>query len=105
MTPGPFGLPCESPDSVRNWFQFPLSFEDTDQRDPMSDHLLERGIDTAKYLDDIADAARARYGYRGDCPNAERLSRTVLLVPIHYNLHPRDIEHIARSINEGSKTL
>jgi perosamine synthetase len=94
-------LPAESPDGIRNWFQFPLRFADTEQRDRMSAHLLARGIDTAKYLDDITDVAREQYGYVGDCPNAERLSQTTLLVPIHYTLDRRDIEHIAASIDEG----
>jgi len=98
-------LPAESPDGIRNWFQFPLRFADTEQRDRMSAHLLARGIDTSKYLDDIADVAREQYGYAGDCPNAERLSRTTLLVPIHYTLHRRDVEHIAASIDEGSRIV
>jgi len=105
VKPGEFDLPAESPDRSRNWFQFPLRFQTAEQRDLMADHLLARGIDTAKYLDGIADEARAHYGYRGDCPNAERLSRTTLLVPIHYTLHRRDIEHIASAINEGSRIL
>ena len=103
LTPGQVELPAESPDGDRNWFQFPLRFADTEQRDRMSAHLLARGIDTAKYLDDITEVARAQHGYGGDCPNAERLSRTTLLVPIHYSLHRRDIEHIAASINEGCR--
>jgi dTDP-4-amino-4,6-dideoxygalactose transaminase len=103
VTPGPFCLPVQSPDRAWNWFQFPLLFENAKQRDRMADHLLSCGIDTARYLDDIANAASVRYGYGGDCVNAERLSRATLLVPIHYNLRRTDIEHIARSINEGSR--
>jgi perosamine synthetase len=105
VTPGAFDLPAESPDCARNWFQFPLRFQNMVQRDRMAAHLLARGIDTSKYADDIPDEARASYGYRGDCPNAERLSKTTLLVPIHYTLRRRDIEHIASSINEDSRIL
>ena len=71
----------------------------------MADYLFNQGIDTSKYLDNIADEARSNYGYSGDCPNAEMLSKTVLLVPIHYNLNTSDIEHIANSINEGSRII
>jgi dTDP-4-amino-4,6-dideoxygalactose transaminase len=71
----------------------------------MADYLLSQGVDSAKYLDDIADEARSSYGYDGDCPNAELLSKTVLLVPIHYTLRTCDIDHIARSINEGSQII
>ncbi len=102
---GPFGLPAEGEGCFTNWFQFALRFQDSGQRDAMADFLFSRGIDTAKYLDSIAEEARAQYGYPGDCPEAERLAKTVLLVPIHYNLRTRDIEHIAHSINEGARRL
>ncbi|HTX68657.1 MAG TPA: DegT/DnrJ/EryC1/StrS family aminotransferase [Thermoleophilia bacterium] len=105
VEPRGFVLPAESPDRTRNWFQFPILFQDEQQRDRMADHLLARGVDTGKYLDGGAEVARAKYRYRGDCPNAERLTRTTLLVPIHYTLRRRDIAHIAASINEGSRIL
>ena len=105
LTPDGFELPGESPDRAGNWFQFPLRFADKEQRDGMAAHLLANGIDTAKYLDDIVDVARVRHGYGGDCPNAERLSKTTLLVPIHYTLDRRDIEHIAASIGEGCRII
>jgi len=105
VVPDRFSLPSEVKDVSRNWFQFPLRFQNTEQRDGMADYLLNQGIDTAKYLDNIADEASTNYGYDGDCPNAELLSKTVLLVPIHYNLSTDDIEHIARSINAGSRLI
>jgi perosamine synthetase len=105
VVPGNFSLPSEGDGCSGNWYQFALRFQNINQRDVMADYLLDRGIDTAKYLDDIADEARSNYGYQGDCPNAELLSKTVLLVPIHYNLRTCDIEHIARSINEGSRVI
>jgi dTDP-4-amino-4,6-dideoxygalactose transaminase len=71
----------------------------------MADYLFAEGIDTAKYLDTIVEEARSTYGYQGDCPNAELLSRTILLVPIHYTLQVSDIEHIAVSINEGFELI
>lgn len=105
LGPGPFRLTVESADWASNWFQYPLRFQTTGQRDGMAQYLMSQGIDTSRYLDEIAEEARVRYGYEGDCPNAERLSKTVLLVPIHYTLRARDIEHIARSINEGSQKI
>jgi perosamine synthetase len=102
VVPGNFSLPSEAKDCTSNWFQFALRFQNAHQRDAMADYLLKQGIDTSKYLDDIAAEARSDYAYNGDCPNAERLSQTVLLVPIHYTLRTCDIEHIARSINAGS---
>jgi perosamine synthetase len=105
IIPKGFHLIQESQGCKSNYYQFALRFENTYQRDSMASHLFEKGIDTAKYLDDIAEEARSSYGYNGDCPNAESLSRTILLVPIHYTLSTSDIEHIARSINEGSEAM
>jgi len=96
LNPGVFSLPINA---SGNAFQFVLRFENSTQRDAMSTYLFEQGIDTAKYLDTIADEAHADYGYTGDCPNAEHLAKTTLLVPIHYTLSTRDIEHIADAIN------
>jgi dTDP-4-amino-4,6-dideoxygalactose transaminase len=99
VTPGDFDIPSEGDDCVGNWYQFALRFQETNRRNIMADYLLRHGIDTAKYLDDIVDEAREKYGYDGDCPNAEQLSKTILLVPIHYSLSSFDINHIANSIN------
>jgi perosamine synthetase len=105
IAPGNFSLPSEGDGCTSNWYQFALRFQNTHQRDAMAEFLLNYGVDTSKYLDNIADEARSNFGYNGDCPNAEQHSKTVLLVPIHYNLHASDIEHIAHYINEGSKVL
>lgn len=105
LQPGNFYLPDESPGCSSNWFQFALRFPDNRQRDAMADHLWQSGIDTAKYLDNIAVEAFTNYGYTGDCPNAEQLSKTILLIPISYRLPMSDIEHIAHSINEGAKLI
>jgi dTDP-4-amino-4,6-dideoxygalactose transaminase len=105
LVPGSFGLPSEGNGCSSNWFQFALRFQTTDQRDAMADYLFHHGIDTSKYADTVPEEAASSYSYAGDCPNAERLSQTVLLVPIHYTLGTRDIEHIACSINEGSRRI
>ncbi len=42
--------------------------------------------------------AACSYGYRGDCPQAERLSRTVFALPAHSGLTPLDRQHILESI-------
>jgi perosamine synthetase len=105
IKPGPFSLPSGNTDCSSNWYQFALRFQNTNQRDAMANYLLSQGIDTAKYLDTIVEEACSRYGYLGNCPNAEHLSKTILLIPIHYNLDSSDIEHIARSINKGSEII
>jgi dTDP-4-amino-4,6-dideoxygalactose transaminase len=92
-------LPTQKEGCVSNWFQFPLRFQTEAQRNAAADYLISRGIDCAKYLDGIANEARARYGYTGDCLNAELCSKTVLCVPIYYTLTRRDLDHIVSSLN------
>lgn len=105
LAPGDFAVSSESNGNHSNWFQLALRFSSAHQRDIMAEYLFSQGIDSSKYLDDIVDVARANYGYQGDCPNAEKLSKTILLIPIYYTLTNRDIEHIALSINAGSKLI
>jgi perosamine synthetase len=105
LTSEKFALPDLRDGLTGNWFQFPLRFATTAQRDQMADYLLNQGIDTSRYLDDIADEARIDYGYAGDCPKAELLSKTILLIPIHYKLGKSDLEHIAEAINNGSRRI
>jgi perosamine synthetase len=105
LEPKIFSLPSESKEGVSNWFQFALRFHNTRLRDQMADNLFENGIDTAKYLNTIAEEAQEQYGYQGDCPNAEELSKTILLIPIHYKLDVSDISHLAQAINEISKNI
>jgi perosamine synthetase len=105
IVPGYFELPSNGMDCSNNWYQFALRFQNQDQRDAMAFYLMNHGIDTSKYLDNIVDEARSTYGYHGDCPNAEQLSKTVLLVPISYKLNTFDMKHIARSINEGARII
>ncbi len=38
------------------------------------------------------------YGYSGDCPEAERLSRSIFLLPAHSGLSSRDRKHVFESL-------
>jgi perosamine synthetase len=106
VIPGDFSILSEGIDCSNNGYQFALRFQYPNQRDAMADYLFDCGIDTSKYLNNIAEEAHSHFGYQyGDCPNTELLSKTVLLVPIHYNLNTGDIEHISRSVNAGSQTI
>ena len=55
VAPGNFSLPSEGNGCSGNWFQFALRFQNPNQRDAMADYLLKQGIDSSKYLDDIAN--------------------------------------------------
>jgi len=97
-------LPAEMPGCRPNYFQFPLRFETTAQRDRMAHFLHEKGIDTAKYLDEVLEHAGRWHRYEeGDCPAAERCSKTVLVIPHYYTLSGKDLAYIAESLNDGGK--
>ena len=92
-------LPAEKPGCESNYYQFAIRLEDQARRDRLAAHLRDNGIDAAKYLNGIGAEAAQSNGYAGDCPVAERCSRTVLTVPAYYSLSHNDIAHIADSIN------
>ena len=98
-------LPQERDGSWSNYYQFAIRFKDNKQRDKMAAFLFERGIDTAKFLDEIIDVVKMNFGYQGDCPNAELCSKTVLIIPNHYTLSRKDLDHIIESLNQGSRNL
>lgn len=93
-------MPIEKEDCYSNFYQFAIRFETREQRDLACTYLLTRGIDTAQYLDEVIDVAKATYDYKGDCPNAERCSKTTLIIPNHYTLEQKDVEYIARMLND-----
>lgn len=98
-------LPIEKEGCLSNYYQFAIRFRDHDQRDFVAEYLLKNGIDTAKYLDEVVDLARDRYGYLGDCPNAELASETVLVIPHYYILSDKELNHIADALNEAGRKL
>jgi len=98
-------LPQESDECQSNYYQFVIRFKDVSQRDLAADFLFRRGIDGARYLDDIVPFARQNYRYQGDCPNAEKCSKTILSIPHYYSLSDRDIKKISRCLNEVGQKL
>lgn len=98
-------LPYESKGCWTNYYQFAIRFKDAEQRDRMADYLFQHGIDSAKYLDEVVPVAKEHYNYQGDCPNAERCSKTVLSIPHYYTLSRRDLDHIVQCLNKGSRHL
>jgi dTDP-4-amino-4,6-dideoxygalactose transaminase len=95
-------LPYEKEGCFSNYYQFPIRFSDTRQRDFMANYLFRRGIDTAKYLDEVVDLAYREYHYEGDCPNAQLCSKTILIIPNHYNLSSYDLMRIVDVLEAGS---
>jgi len=100
------GMLCpESPSAYYNRYYYPVTFPSSDHRDRIAAILHRAGIDSIKYLDDIVEEARDEYGYSGDCPETERLSKSVLIIPGYYSLKKRDVEHVAQQLNMGWREL
>lgn len=96
------GMLCfEKPGTFYNRYHYPITFPSTEHRDLVAAYLFNCKIDSIKYIADVVNVATKHYGYKGDCPVAERLSRRVLIIPSYYSLRERDVQRIAQSVNEA----
>lgn len=94
-------LCLERPGTYYNRLMFPIIFGSTQDRDFVRARLRSRGISSATPYEEAIEGAARNYGYRGDCPVAERLLRRTLVIPCHHGLRRKDVEHIARSVNDA----
>jgi len=94
-------LCSETPGRFFNRLQYPLLVPTSQQCDELAARLHKEQISTARPYKDIAAIAAAHYGYTGDCPQAERIARTVLVIPCNCALSAADLERIANSINQA----
>jgi len=96
------GILClEGPRAYYNRFMYPIIFRSTEQRDMMANYLRDRGVGTSRPYEEAIEGAAKHYGYEGDCPSAERTLRSALVIPSFYMLNSRDINHIAKHMNQG----
>lgn len=85
-----------------NRLQYPLLLRTEEECAQVALRLQSDGISTSRPYKDVVDVATTRYGYpRGDCPNAERITRRVLVIPCNDALTSEEIERIARSVNRA----
>ncbi len=94
-------LCSETPGAFFNRLQYPLLFRTPDQCERMVERLRQNQISTARPYKDIAAVAAAHYGYTGDCPQAERIARTVLVIPCNHAVKAPDVERIAACVNRA----
>ena len=94
-------LCSETPGAFFNRLQYPLLVPTSGQCERLAACLRENQISTARPYKDIAAIAATHYGYTGDCPQAERIARTVLVIPCNYALKAADIERIANCVNRA----
>jgi perosamine synthetase len=94
-------LCSETPGAFFNRLQYPLLLPTSGQCDQLVGRLRESQISTARPYKDIAAIAATHYGYTGDCPQAERIARTVLVIPCNYAIKAADVERIATCVNSA----
>jgi dTDP-4-amino-4,6-dideoxygalactose transaminase len=93
-----FAPPC----AVDEFNSFHTFVVQLDRRDQLRAHLAERGVGTAIHypIPIHLQPAAAELGYQpGAFPAAERQAARILTLPIHQNLTPADIDHVADSVN------
>jgi dTDP-4-amino-4,6-dideoxygalactose transaminase len=91
----------ETPGAFFNRLQFPVLVPTLGQCDQLAGRLRKSQISAARPYKDITMIARKHYGYTGDCPRAERIASTVLVIPCNYALRAEEVERIAASVNRG----
>lgn len=96
------GMLCsETPGAFFNRLQYPVLVQTSDQCDRLAACLRENQISTARPYKDIAAIAATHFGYNGDCPQAEHVARTVLVIPCNYAIKAADIERITSCVNRA----
>jgi dTDP-4-amino-4,6-dideoxygalactose transaminase len=98
-------LPRERNGCTSNYFQFAVRTASEQRRDGLAAFLSARAVDTAKYLSDVVDDARLRFGYAGDCPETEQCVKSILSIPNYYTLTDNDSAYIADCINRYTARL
>jgi len=96
-------LPYERKETYCNYYLFPVRFDNKKERDLASDFLRDKGIDTSKLYSETPLKAKQLYGYKGDCPNTEKLADTILVIPNYYTLGQNDLSKIVDNLKECIK--
>jgi len=94
----PVGLPTPLSNSDPSWYLLPLRFRSAEERADAQAWLRRHHVDSMDYLASVATIARDRFGYTGDCPNAERAAACTLVVPHYHTLSALDVERIGGAV-------
>lgn len=85
-----------------SWAQYTLRLDSTEQREKIQQALKENNIPTMIYyrVPMHAEGAFSEMKYEGTCPITEKLSRTVLSLPIHPYMEKSDVEFVCKELNK-----
>jgi len=97
---------CHEPHgSYYNRFMFPIKFRSSEQCVFVSDFLLRKNISTSRPYLDVIEGAAKHYGYKGDCPEAEKLLKSTLIIPVHYGLSNKHLKYIKENVNQAWEAI
>lgn len=94
-------LCSEKPGTFYNRYLYPIVFPSMKDRDALADYLFNKKIGAIKPYQDIVEVAAEYYGYQGDCPVTERISKRLLVIPSNYSLREKEVQRIAQCVNAG----
>ena len=88
-----------------SWAQYTIQLQNVSQRDGLQVYLKERGIPSMVYYPKPMHQQKAFQGLKQyqECPVTERLSQTVLSLPMHPYMERADIELVAEAVKEYLK--
>jgi dTDP-4-amino-4,6-dideoxygalactose transaminase len=84
-----------------NRLQYPLLLRTPGDCEQLSARLRTLRVGTGRPYKDIAAVAAGHYGYAGDCPVAERVAQTVLVIPCNHGLRAADLTRVGTSVNKA----
>ena len=87
-------IPAYPQNIKANYFMFPVL---ADNPEDVSAGLLKRGIESGPHFSK-AIAWAQMYGYiKGNCPNSERILKSLVVIPCHYNIPGRKLKKLLES--------
>ena len=100
---GAVKTPVVLPGFYSSWAQYTIQLADDGSRDALQQALKAQGIPTMIYYPRgmHQQGAFAEIPYEGQCPNTEKLCRTVLALPMHPYLEEADVDVICKAILEN----
>ena len=83
-----------------SWAQYTLRLPDEQSRNRLKAALEAKGIPTMVYYPKCMhqQGAFSHLTYNGECPNAEKLCKTVLSLPMHPYLQDDEVKQICKEI-------
>ena len=100
---GAVKTPVVLPGFYSSWAQYTIQLPDDGSRDALQQALKPQGIPTMIYYPRgmHQQGAFADLPYALQCPNTEKLCRTVLALPMHPYLEETDVEAICKAVLEN----